>query len=563
MKKHFSIIMCLLFILSLIATNSQILATKRVLASDNYWSPLSNWFNYTGPMDAMPLECLALSPNAPVTGALSSAQIQQAYNLSSSGGQGTIAIVDPYDDPTIMNDANVFCSQYNLPNLTSSNFNVVKQTGGITTDANWTLETSLDVEWAHAMAPNAKILLVEALNESEVLYAVDYARDQPDVIAVSMSWGFLEADWAPSVDFVFQPGPFGNPSCCFFAAAGDERENVSYPASSPSVVGVGGTTLTFENGQFSSETVWNTTTIYGTGGGISKFFNEPSFQSSYGVPNANGKRCVPDVSFDAGSSVSVYDSSYSEDNNWQSVIGTSLGTACWAAIYSRSLTASNGRLYQNAEILSIYQTKFRDITSGGNGLYNATTAYDKVTGLGSPLTTTYNVPIFAMKTLTDGKFYNPNQTVPYFKVEEWFTDNSSAGDQGGNTTSGYPFGFPDGKVGLTDLTMLAKAYGFSEGGYKDPTHHWNYQIDINNDGKVSLSDLSILAKDYTSSSKYNWYTMDPKHISINFTITGNSQPVTGTLDSNGFAAIPANCTGWLVFKNDTNTAVGAFLTFWG
>jgi subtilase family serine protease len=558
MRKYASVIpLCLLFGILLVSMDLRI--QTKIVSADNYWIPTGKFSNYTMPV-TLPLEFYA-SSDSPISGALTPAQIRNAYNLPSNGGQGTIAIIDAYDDPTIMTDANVFSQQFNLPNLTTSNFFVQKEPG-IETNAAATIEISMDVEWAHAIAPNANILLLLGKNTSleYLLDGIYYARGRSDVVAVSMSWGIPEQNWAPGLDYVFQPS-FGNASMCFFASSGDKCENVSWPASSPNVVGVGGTTLNITNGQFSSETVWyegivNGTPI-GTGGGMSQYEQEPAFQTSYGITDTNGMRSVPDVSFNAGTPVNLYDTS-SNGPAWQAWGGTSLGAPCWASIYSIGLTASNNNLYNDAEIANVNQTRFRDITVGWNGLYNATAGYDKVTGLGSPLATTFSVPKFAMKTLTDGKFYNPNQTVPYVKVEEWFTDSHAEGDQVGKTTPGYNFTFPDGKVSLSDLVTLAKAYGSTEGSPK-----WNYQADINNDGKVNLSDLQILAKDYTSASIHDWYNTDVSYISINFTITGNPQPVTETLDGNGFASIPANCTGWLVFNNVNSTAVGAFLTFWG
>jgi hypothetical protein len=420
------------------------------------------------------------------------------------------------------------------------------------------------VEWAHAIAPNAKILLVEANSDNgELINAVNWARNQPDVVSVSMSWGFNEFQDGTGLDFLFQPAPFANPLCCFFAGAGDNC-NMSWPASSPNVVSVGGTTLNFTNGLLYSETVWynGTTngTPMGTSGGVSKYEQEPSYQSTYGVPNANEGRCVPDVSFDADpikSGVSLY-FNYSNTSKWVQAGGTSLGAPCWAAIHSIDLTASNSNLYIDAKIGQVNQTRFRDITAGWNGVYNATAGYDFCTGLGSPLTTNYSVPLFAMKTLTDGKFYNPKQSFQDVKVEEWFTDNRSEGDQTGQNVTGYPFWFPDKKVGLSDLVTLAEAYGSNES-----TSRWNYQTDIMDTGTIGLSDLVTMATHWNSSKASPWYTKDISHISINFTITGDPQPVTEGVDSNGFTTVPANCTGWIVFRNDTNTAVGAFLTFWG
>ena len=136
---------------------------------------------------------------------------------------------------------------------------------------------------------------------------------------------------------------------------------------------------------WSSETAWS-----GSGGGLSKYESEPSYQTTYGVSGANGKRVVPDVSYDAdpNSGVSVYDSTpYSGAKGWWQVGGTSAGAPQWAAIQSLGLSVSNNNFYQDAKSAS-YPTYFRDIISGSNG-YPATTGYDLVTGLGSPLTTAY------------------------------------------------------------------------------------------------------------------------------------------------------------------------------
>src|SRR5208283_3493611 len=120
---------------------------------------------------------------------LTPTQIRDAYGLPSSGGDGTIAIIDAYSDPTAMNDLTVFSSQFGLPTPTSSNF-IIHAIGSPAANASWALETSLDIEWAHAIAPNAKILLVEAQSNSltNLLAAVQYATSQSGVVAVSMSW---------------------------------------------------------------------------------------------------------------------------------------------------------------------------------------------------------------------------------------------------------------------------------------------------------------------------------------------------------------------------------------
>ena len=315
---------------------------------------------------------------------LSPSQIQAAYNLPSTGGSGTIAIVDAYDDPTALNDLNAFSSQFGLPLLTSANFEKHTMSSRVPANGGWALEISLDVQWAHAVAPDAKILLVEATSNSltNLLAAVDYARSRSDVVAISMSWGGSEFSTESSYDSYFTSS-YG---ATFFASSGDNGAGVSWPAVSANVVGVGGTTLAFTgNGSVASETAWS-----GSGGGISAYVAEPSYQVSYGIPGANGYRGVPDVSYDAdpSSGVSVYDSTpYSGATGWWQVGGTSAGAPQWAAIQSLGLSASNNNFYQDAKSAS-YSSYFRDITVGSNG-HPATIGYDLVTGLGSPLTTNY------------------------------------------------------------------------------------------------------------------------------------------------------------------------------
>jgi subtilase family serine protease len=346
-----------------VGSNMLVLGTKVASVAPTGWT--------AHPMMYM-RQLLASSPSG-----LSPSQIRSAYNLPSTGGSGTIAIVDAYDDPTAQNDLNVFSSQFGLP---TPNFEKHKMSSGIPTNGRWALEISLDVQWAHAIAPNAKILLVEATSngDTDLLAAVDYARSRSDVVAVSMSWGGAEWSSESSYDSYFT-STYG---AVFFASSGDSGAGVSWPAVSANVIGVGGTKLTFSGSGVSSETAWS-----GSGGGVSAYVSEPSYQVNYGVPGANGKRAVPDVSYDAdlSSGVSVYDSTpYSGSSGWWVVGGTSAGAPQWAAIQSLGLTTSNKNFYQDAKSGS-YSSYFRDITSGSNG-YHAKVGYDLVTGLGSPLT---------------------------------------------------------------------------------------------------------------------------------------------------------------------------------
>jgi subtilase family serine protease len=297
--------------------------------------------------------------------------------LPSTGGNGTIAIVDAYDCPTIESDFISFSQQFGLP---TTNFEKHKMADSIEVVVSWALEIALDVQWAHAIAPDAHILLVEAVNSSwpSLLEAVDYATSRPDVVAVSMSWGDEEFPTQSSYNYHFN----NDNGVAFFAASGDES-SVIWPASSPNVVAVGGTTLVLDaEGAVIFESAWSK-----SGGGVSVYEEQPQYQADYNVSGVNGMRSVPDVSYNADPlfGVSVYlSTSYGGQTGWFTLGGTSAGTPQWAAIHSLGLSASHNNLYQDAKNNSTLY--FRDITSGSNGRYAAASGYDMVTGLGSPIT---------------------------------------------------------------------------------------------------------------------------------------------------------------------------------
>ncbi len=322
-----------------------------------------------------------LSPFAgsPAPQGYSPAQIRTAYNLPSSGGAGTvIAIVDAFDTPNILDCFNLFSAQYGLPDNNTGNFLVHKMALSMQTDSKWALETFLDVEWAHAIAPNATILLVEAFSElrNDLIHAVDYASSYPGVVAVSMSWGGDEFLGQSSYDY-----HFNNPGITFFAASGDDGSTVMWPAASANVVSVGGTTLNLNpDGTVISETTWRNSS-----GGVSNYSAMPIFQTNFGLTYSN--RAVPDVSYNANPSTGV--SAY--NGTWWKMGGTSAGAPQWAAIHATGLSITNNNLYSRAK--SSYASYFRDITSGANYVNNASTGYDLATGLGSPLTFNFNTSI--------------------------------------------------------------------------------------------------------------------------------------------------------------------------
>jgi len=316
---------------------------------------------------------------------ISPSVIKLIYNLPKTGGHGTIAIIGAYDDTTIENDLSVFDKAFNLPDCTTKNGCFEKHLMASKTSSNsgWAGETSLDVEWAHAIAPNAKILLVEAKTPSgaNLLDAVDYAAGRSDVKAVSMSWGGGEFVEEKSMDshFVSKSG------AVFFASSGDDGWGASWPAACPNVVSVGGTSISLKsNGSLSSEKAWS-----GSGGGVSAYETQPSYQKAYSIPKANGMRAIPDVSYNADpqSGFSTY-----IKGKWYVVGGTSAGAPQWAAIQSLGLSATNSKLYADKDS-DTFANYFRDIVSGSNGdckyYCQARKHYDYITGLGSPVTASF------------------------------------------------------------------------------------------------------------------------------------------------------------------------------
>ena len=184
--------------------------------------------NYKG---TPPIHIAAGSSKAP-TG-LTPDEIKAVYNLPKTGGHGTVAVIDAYADSYIESDLNTFSKAFNLPACTVANgcLTIHPMSTKVTDNSGWRGETSLDIEWIHAIAPNAKILLVEATTPSgtNLLNAVDYAAAQSGVVAVSMSWGGGEFPEETSMDshFVSKSGAI------FFASSGDNGAGASWPASSP------------------------------------------------------------------------------------------------------------------------------------------------------------------------------------------------------------------------------------------------------------------------------------------------------------------------------------------
>ncbi|MEW6476224.1 MAG: S8 family serine peptidase [Actinomycetota bacterium] len=313
---------------------------------------------------------------------LTPAQVKAAYGFSTSPNAGageTVAVVAPYDHPRIEHDLNEFSRKFGLPPCTKSNgcFRKVDHRGGKNWPARnklWSMEVALDVEWVHAIAPGAKILLVEAKSDrlSDMLKAHDYATRRADY--VSNSWGLPEFSGQSRHNY-----HFNKPGVSIFVASGDDgaAAGPGYPATAPGVIAVGGTRLTGIGTASFAETGWS-----GSGGGCSRYETAHPAQAAfagYAAVKCAGKRAAPDVALvgDPRSGVSVYNS-YKTEKPWTTLGGTSAAAPMWAARAAASgLVVDAKLLYSTPSVIPL-----RDITAGSNGL-PALPGFDLVTGLGS------------------------------------------------------------------------------------------------------------------------------------------------------------------------------------
>jgi subtilase family serine protease len=350
---------------------------------------------------------------------LSPDNLRAVYNLpltknlvaGVNGGSGTIAIVDAYDYPTATADFNKFSAEFGLP-LASHNvcngahpcFRVVYASGAKpAANCDWGMEAALDIEWAHAMAPYAEIVLVEAANNTfqAMMDAVNVAANEvtcgktscsgetSGAGEVSMSWGGSEFSGETSYDSFFKKS-----GVVYVASTGDTGGHVTYPSSSPDVVAAGGSTLNFTHTSsdyvFASETAWSD-----GGGGKSVHETRPAYQN--GISLVGAARGVPDLAFDANpdSGVIIYDGDACGGlADWFNIGGTSVAAPSLAGVINSTAHFYASSTLQLESIYSFYNTKskyevdYRDITVGKAGGYSAGPGWDFATGVGSPLTYT-------------------------------------------------------------------------------------------------------------------------------------------------------------------------------
>jgi subtilase family serine protease len=352
--------------------------------------------------------------------------VDQLLNMGDDGAGQTIVILDSFGSPTIASDLASFDEGYGLPAPPS--FKILAPLGTVPFDPSaipdqigWAAETTLDVEWAHAMAPAANIvLLTSPVDETEgvqgmpqfddlIKYALDHHLGQ----VISESWGATEntlftrqgervfASFERSYERAARMHVTALASTGDLGASNPEVNGttfypfptVNFPASSPYVTAVGGTSLTADtSGDYQSETVWNSDGG-ASGGGFSQEFAEPSFQHQLPSTDQTGARGIPDVAWNADPStpILVYLSFFGPSQaGYYTIGGTSEGSPDWAGLVADLNEFAGHPLgYLNPTVYALDGTGFHDITTGNNsdnGVmgYSATSGWDPTTGWGTP-----------------------------------------------------------------------------------------------------------------------------------------------------------------------------------
>lgn len=481
--------------------------------------------------------------------------IRKAYNflpLYNRGimGNGTrIAIVDAYGDPFLSSDLSSFDSLTGLPPAT---VNIFYPDGPPRrSSSSWAIETAMDVEWAHSIAPEATIDLVVAFDSAlgHVYDGIAFvASSLPTEKALSMSFGISESGYPTTGSFTIAAHhqlflTITSHGTVPFASSGDNGASVccdpQYPASDPLVTGVGGTTLNLNpDASYRSETAWS-----GSGAGSSTVFTKPAWQQGLG----DSVRDDVDVSYLADPNTGVL---VVEGGTEFEVGGTSAGSPQWAGLVALTSQA-NGQSYGsiNSKLYKLHS--FHDIVSGSDGFFSAGPGWDYPSGLGTPdanlivtglspaiqmqlnstivfdgvrvattgnvgilvanktlsgtamivarnsttgqilLNRTYNIPNITLMNMTGslrGSFLLSIGLSPYP-----FSSNVKIVEASGNATASIEVSRRvdangDGMVGIDDLSMVAFAYHSSLG-----SPSYNGAADIDGNGVVDVGDLSIVA----------------------------------------------------------------------
>jgi subtilase family serine protease len=361
------------------------------------------------------------------------AQIRAAYGLAplpavgsaispavaaTLGAGQTIYLIDAYHDATALADLNAFSTRFGLPTCTNvaiattaavplapppstCTFSAVYSTTAYAMtstvpayNGTWAPESKLDVQWAHAIAPLARIVLIEMPNSlSTSILGANLLAARLGKGVVSMSFGSVEAGWSPSVDAYF-----ASAGMTYVAAAGDSGSQVLWPAVSPNVLAVGGTSLNWSGTGTRYEAAWGN-----SGGGLSAHEALPAWQS--GLAPAGGgalvRRAVPDVAFNANPMTGEYVALTlpGAATVWNSYGGTSIAAPQWAGVVAvaNAIRATQGKatlgdihslLYKSiAAVPGVYASAMGDVVDGTNGTCptcRAGSGFDQTTGWGTP-----------------------------------------------------------------------------------------------------------------------------------------------------------------------------------
>lgn len=494
----------------------------------SYLSTLSkiyglSFFAYNRSLNFSPQSTfISTSSQSPAPSDYLPSTIYKAYNYSLAdskniyGNGSTIVIIDAYGDPSLRYDLAVFDNLSGLPPVYIK-IDYLNKTP-LQYNRSWALETAMDVEWAHASAPGARIILVVSQNAGNGLEdAVSYAVSNDLGNVISLSWGAAETSLVAQVGLsgiytladvytqAYQKG------ITVLAASGDNGAYdstaslaVNFPASDPYVTGVGGTSLFKYQSRF-EENGWGGTTTsgtFGSGGGYSSVFSTQQWESAPGF--TGGLRGVPDVSAIADKYTGVL---VVYGGNAYQAGGTSLSTPIWGGVIARldqyaghPLGFANPLLYQIART-NLYNSSYNTILKGTNGFYNVTTGWNPVTGLGSPdvsglmkayssLNSPYGFTVSALNA------YNTTS------ISSTVTLNASSSDMRYNGTTFYFDSF-----------------------YHNSTNYLRYGIAANSSGIFSLLTVANGLEKYSSSSTLSSYPFPSSTFNISIQWNGYSLTV--------------------------------------